>query len=150
MAIVTGKRPRPNPCKPRPTTMIQKLVDTADSTQPASTTARATTTTRRFRGPSASRPMAGVANAPVIRAAVSSHWAVLKDTPSERAIAGMSGAPRLLTTATKAATETRTGSVARRRQVRSGHSSVTAALMVVATRRHLSGILFMSSINDIT
>ena len=42
--------------------------------------------TRRLRGPSARRPMAGVASAPVIRAAVSNHSAVLNETPSARAM----------------------------------------------------------------
>ena len=72
--------------------------------------------TRRFVGPSASRPMAGVASAPVINAAVSSHSAVLSETPSARAMVGIKGAPRLLTMATRAATVTRVGMVARLRQ----------------------------------
>ena len=78
--------------------------------------------------------MAGVANAPVISAAVSNHCAVLSETPSERAIDGMRGAPRLLTMATNAATDTSTGSVARCRPVGSGDPSLDEVLMVVANR----------------
>src|SRR3984957_18301305 len=113
MLMVTGRRPRPTPCNPRPTTITKKLVDRAETTHPTMTTPRATSMTRRLRGPSARRPMAGVASAPVMRAAVSNHSAVLNDTPSVRAIVGMSGAPRLLTMATSAATVTRVSSVAR-------------------------------------
>ena len=53
---------------------------------------------------------------------------------SDWAIDGMSGAPRLLTTATRAATATSTGSVARCRPVGSGDPSVDGVLMVVANR----------------
>jgi hypothetical protein len=76
--MVTGNRPRPIPCKPRPITRTTKLVEIAESTHPAKTTARATSITRRFRGPSARRPIAGVAKAPVSSAAVSTHRAALK------------------------------------------------------------------------
>ena len=57
--------------------------------------------------------MAGVAKAPDSSAAVSTHSPVLNETRSDRAIEGMSGAPRLLTIATRAATVTKTGKVAR-------------------------------------
>ena len=76
--------------------------------------------TRRFMGPSASRPMIGVATAPVIKAAVSNHSAVLSETPSARAMLGISGAPRLLTMATSTATQTSVGMVARLRHDASG------------------------------
>ena len=72
--------------------------------------------TLRLRGPSARRPMAGVASAPVISAAVSTHSAALRETWSDRAIDGMRGAPRLETMATSAATVTRTGKAARCRR----------------------------------
>ena len=120
MAMVTGSSPRPTPCKPRPTTIIRKVADAAEMAHPATTAPSATSMTRRFIGPSASRPMIGVATAPVMRAAVSSHSAVLSDTPSARAMLGISGAPRLLTMAISMATLTRVGSVARRRQDDSG------------------------------
>src|ERR1700733_6019244 len=60
--------------------------------------------------------MTGVARAPVKSAAVSSHSAVLSETFSTRAIVGMSGAPKLLTMATSAATKTSVGTRAFSRQ----------------------------------
>lgn len=110
MAMVTGRSPSPTPWRPRPTTSTVNPLDTAESTQPITTTPRATTMTRLLRGPSARRPMAGVARAPVRRAAVSTHWAVLSETPSVAAMLGTRGAPRLLITATTAATSTKVGS----------------------------------------
>ena len=62
-AIVTGKSPRPTPCKPRPITIVMKLVDTADSTHPSNTMPRANGMTLRWNGPSGSRPITGGANA---------------------------------------------------------------------------------------
>ena len=55
--------------------------------------------TARWRGPSASRPITGVARAPVSRVMVRIHCPVLSDTPSARDKVGMRGAPRLDTTA---------------------------------------------------
>ena len=51
------------------------------------------TMTSRWRAPSARRPITGVASAPVSSAAVSTHWAVLRVTPSVWAMVGISGAP---------------------------------------------------------
>ena len=112
MAMVTGSSPRPNPCRARPATTTTNWSDTAASTQPTSTTPRATRITSRCRGPSARRPITGVASAPVSRAAVSSHWAVLSVTWSAWAMVGISGAPRLLTMAHQRATRTRVGTSA--------------------------------------
>ena len=113
IAMVTGSSPRPNPCRPRPMTRTAKPVETAEMTQPTSTAPRATSTTLRLRGPSARRPMAGVARAPVISVAVSTHSAALSETWYDWAIEGMRGAPKLETTATRPVTPTRTGRAAR-------------------------------------
>jgi hypothetical protein len=123
-------------------TIMAKLVDIADRIHPATTTVRATSMTRRFIVPSASRPMAGVAIAPVISAAVSNHCAVLSDTPSARAMLGISGAPRLLTMAVSTATLTRVGRTALRRkdivvvgagieEIRGDRATATASLSSV-------------------
>ena len=80
MAMLTGRSPIPTPWRPRPSTRTKNEVDTADTTHPASTTDSVTMMTDRWRRPSASRPMTGVASAPVSRAAVRTHWAVLRGT----------------------------------------------------------------------
>ena len=115
MAMVTGSSPSPTPWRPRPVTTTAKLFDTAASTQPAMTTTRAPRMTSRWRGPSARRPMIGVARAPVSRVMVRSHSAVPRVTWSARAIVGMSGAPRLLTMDINEPTMTRQGTRARSR-----------------------------------
>jgi hypothetical protein len=92
-----------------------KPLDTAESTQPTTTAPRATRMTARWRGPSASRPITGVARAPVSRVMVRIHSPVLSDTPSTRARVGMRGAPRLDTTAIKDPDSTRVGTRSRRR-----------------------------------
>jgi hypothetical protein len=50
-----------------------KPLDTAEIAQPAMTTPRATSMTARWRGPSASRPITGVARAPASRVMVRIH-----------------------------------------------------------------------------
>ena len=80
MAMVTGVNPSPTPCRARPATTSAKLSEAAAKMQPATTEPRAARTTRRCRDPSASRPITGVARAPVNKVAVSSHWAVLRET----------------------------------------------------------------------
>ena len=92
-----------------------KPLDTAASTQPTTTAPRATRMTGRWRGPSASRPITGVARAPVSKVMVRIHSPVLSDTPSSRARVGMRGAPRLDTTAIKDPDSTRVGTRSRRR-----------------------------------
>lgn len=57
--------------------------------------------------------MTGVAMAPTSIVTVSAHCAVETATWSSAAMVGMSGAPRLLTTATSMPSETRTGTRAR-------------------------------------
>ncbi len=126
MAMVTGSSPRPTPCSARPATTTMNRSDTAATTQPTSTTDRATKITWRCFGPSASRPITGVARAPVRRAAVSSHWPVLKETWSWPAIVGMRGAPRLFMMATMAATETSVGTNAAARHERAGSPRPTS------------------------
>ena len=54
--------------------------------------------TVRWRGPSASRPITGVASAPVSKVMVRIHSPVLSDTPSARERVGTRLAPRLDTT----------------------------------------------------
>jgi len=92
-----------------------KPLDTAESTQPTTTAPRATRMTARWRGPSASRPITGVARAPVSRVMVRIHSPVLSDTPSARDRVGTRGAPRLDTTAIKDPDSTRVGTRSRRR-----------------------------------
>lgn len=99
MAIATGRTPKPMPWKPRPTRSKRKPFDAAESTQPAITAPSPTRTTSRWWGPSAIRPITGVASAPVSRVMVITHCAVLSDTPSALAMVGINGAPRLDTMA---------------------------------------------------
>jgi hypothetical protein len=115
MAMATGRRPRPTPCRARPMINTVKPLDTAESTQPTTTAPRATRMTARWRGPSASRPITGVARAPVSRVMVRIHSPVLSDTPSARDRVGMRGAPRLDTTAMRDPANTRVGTRSRRR-----------------------------------
>lgn len=61
-------------------------------------------TTGRRRLPVARRPSAGVVAAAATIVDVSTHWAVEIDTSNCAAIAGISGAPRLLVTAVTAVT----------------------------------------------
>jgi hypothetical protein len=53
--------------------------------------------------PSPSRPTTGVATAPTRSVTVSDHWALASETSLASAMAGTSGAPRLLMTATSVA-----------------------------------------------
>ncbi len=137
MAMATGRSPRPTPCRARPMISTVKPLDTAASTQPTTTAPRATRITARWRGPSASRPITGVASAPVSRVMVRIHSPVLSDTPSARDRVGMRGAPRLDTTAIRDPDSTRVGTSSRRRS--EGRSSapigsgepVSAGLAVV-------------------
>src|SRR4051812_28206052 len=73
----------------------------AASTPPATTRASTVRTTGRRCGPSPSRPMTGVATAPTSSVMVSVHCAAAGEAPVSAAIAGTSGAPRLLITATQ-------------------------------------------------
>src|ERR1700728_2111049 len=125
MAMVTGTSPRPTPWKARPPTGIGKLFPVAASTHPARSRPSETSTTWRCFAPSASRPMPGVTTAPARSAAVSSHWAVLSGTFSDRAITGIRGAPKLLTTALVAAMKM---SVGVRALDRHDRASVTSCL----------------------
>src|ERR1700733_1073094 len=90
-----------------------KPSERAASTQPATTAPRAHRITSRWRGPSASLPITGVAKAPVIKVIVSIHPAVLSETPSAWAMVGMRGAPRLDTTAISDPARTRVGTRSR-------------------------------------
>src|SRR5689334_8621406 len=98
--MATGVRPSANPCSPRPAMIQPRPSGSAARTPPATTTARTTSTTGRRRGPSPSRPTTGVATAPTSSVMVRVHCAEAGEAPVSAAIAGTSGAPRLLMTAT--------------------------------------------------
>src|SRR4051812_43954523 len=85
----------------------------AASTPPATTRPRTARTTGRRRGPSPSRPTTGVATAPTSRVIVSVHCASAGEAPVSAAIAGTSGAPRLLITATQVPMKISVGTSAR-------------------------------------
>src|SRR4051794_20557139 len=100
VAMATGGSPSANPCSPRPAMIQPRPRGSAARTPPATTTLRTTSTTARRCGPSPSRPTTGVATAPTSSVMVRVHWAEEGLAPVSAAIAGTSGAPRLLMTAT--------------------------------------------------
>src|SRR4051794_19999339 len=111
--MATGVRPRPKPCSPRPAISQPRPRGSAASRPPSVTSPRTTSTTVRRFGPSESLPTTGVATAPTSSVIVSAHWACGSVAPVEDAIAGTSGAPRLLITATTVPMKIRTGTSAR-------------------------------------
>src|SRR3982751_2643925 len=98
--MATGVRPSPKPCSPRPAMIQPRPSGSAASTPPATTRPRMVSTTGRRCGPSPRRPTTGVATAPTSRVIVRVHCAWAGEAPVSAAIAGTSGAPRLLITAT--------------------------------------------------
>jgi hypothetical protein len=103
VAMASGVSPRPSPCSARPAISQPRPSGSAASTLPARTTPSTTSTTVRRCRPSPRRPITGVATAPTSRVTVSDHWALVTETSLAAAIAGTSGAPRLLMTATSIA-----------------------------------------------
>src|ERR1700731_2070337 len=115
IAMATGKSPRPTPWKARPMINTVNPLDTAETTQPTPTEARAARMTARWRDPSASRPITGVATAPPRRVTVRIQCPVLNDTPLARDRVGTRLAPRLPTTDIRDPDNTRVGTKSRRR-----------------------------------
>ena len=90
-------------------TIQEKVGARAEVMHPSNTSNSVTMMTLRWWGPSASLPITGVASAPVRREAVRTQSAVASRTPCWSAIVGISGAPRLETSATMSPMPTRVG-----------------------------------------
>src|SRR3954465_10926751 len=133
VARASGVSPRPKPWSPRPRISHPRPSGRAASTPPSVTTPSTTRTTLRRCGPSPSLPTTGVATAPTSNVTVRDHWASGSDVPMVLAIAGTSGAPRLLMTATTVPTKSSTGTRARGELWRGeGTTAMLPASQVVA------------------
>ena len=97
-AIVMGTVPYSRPCRARPMRKTAKFGASVATTDPTQMTLRLARRSRRVCGPSARRPMIGVATAPTSRLMVSIHCAVLTGTPNSAATDGTSSMPNELTT----------------------------------------------------
>src|SRR4051794_8731983 len=133
VAMASGVSPSPKPWSPRPRISHPRPSGRAASTPPSVTTPSTTRTTLRRCGPSPSLPTTGVATAPTSNVTVRDHWASGSDVPMVLAIAGTSGAPRLLMTATTVPTKSSTGTRARGELWRGeGTTAMVPASQVVA------------------
>src|SRR3954451_11905796 len=133
VAMASGVSPSPKPWSPRPRISHPRPSGRAASTPPSVTTPSTTRTTLRRCGPSPSLPTTGVATAPTSNVTVRDHWASGSDVPMVLAIAGTSGAPRLLMTATTVPTKSSTGTRARGELWRGeGTTAMLPASQVVA------------------
>ncbi len=113
MAMVTGTKPRPSPCRARPARIAEIEGTAAASRQPARTAPSAPSIAVLRWVPSPSRPSTCPQAAPTSSVMVSDHCAVPADTWRVVAMVGTSGAPRLLMTETTAAMAMRVGSNSR-------------------------------------
>src|SRR4051794_14200776 len=133
VAMASGVSPSPKPWSPRPRISHPRPSGRAASTPPSVTTPSTTRTTLRRCGPSPSLPTTGVATAPTSNVTVRDHWASGSYVPMVLAIAGTSGAPRLLMTATTVPTKSSTVTRARGELWRGeGTTAMLPASQVVA------------------
>ena len=105
--ISRATAPRPSPCRARPAMRNANGSGSAVRTPRSTTTASEPGTADRRRGPEPSLPSTGAAIAPANSVTVRVHCAAASGTFNVVATEVISGAPRLLITATTSATATR-------------------------------------------